>query len=218
MNSNALADHRSAPPPTTRPLLRCGVVVGALYLTVGVIQGLVRDGFDFRRHALSHLANGPGGWVQTANLAVCGLMVVGAAIGIARVLQSRAAGWLLGCFGAGMVVAAIFPTDPVDGFPPGTPLGVPTAMSTSALVHLASGAIGFVTLAASCFVVARAMSRRKQPSMARLSFVCGLAVLIGFFAPVAIPSGPGGIAGIWFAVVVGWAWLAVTSTRLMRQA
>jgi len=145
-------------------------------------------------------------------------MVIGAAIGIARVLQSRAAGWLLGCFGAGMVVAAIFPTDPVDGFPPGTPLGVPTAKSTSALVHLASGAIGFVTLAASCFVVARAMSRRKQASMARLSFVCGLAVLIGFFAPVAIPSGPGGIAGIWFAVVVGWAWLAVTSTRLMRQA
>jgi hypothetical membrane protein len=217
MSSNELADHRST--PTTRPLLRCGVVVGVLYLAVGVIQGLVRDSFDFRRHALSHLANGPGGWVQTANLAVCGLMVIGAAIGIARVLPSRAAGWLLGCFGAGMVVASIFPTDPVDGFPPGTPLGVPTTMSTSALIHLASGAIGFVTLAAACFVVARAMSRRKQPSMARLSFVCGLAVLIGFFAPVAIPdAGSAGIAGIWFAVVVGWAWLAVTSTRLIKAA
>jgi Na+-driven multidrug efflux pump len=91
-------------------------------------------------------------------------------------------------------------------------------MSTSAVIHLASGAIGFVTLAAACFVVARAMSRRKQSSMARLSFVCGLGVLIGFFAPVAIPdAGSAGIAGIWIAVVVGWAWLAVVSTRLMRQ-
>jgi hypothetical protein len=118
-----------------------------------------------------------------------------------------------------MVVAAIFPTDPVDGFPPGTPLGVPTTMSTSALVHLAAGAIGFVTLAAACFVVARAMSRRRQSSMARLSFISGLAVLLGFFAPVTIPdAGSMGIAGIWFAVVVGWVWLAVVSTRLMREA
>jgi len=214
MSSTELAYDRSA--PTTRSLLRCGVVVGALYLAVGVIQGFVRDGFDFRRHALSHLANGPGGWVQTANLAVSGLLVIGAAIGIARVLQSRAAGWLVGCFGAGMVLASIFPTDPVDGFPPGTPLGVPTTMSTSALIHLASGGIGFVTLAAACFVVARAMSRRKEAPMARLSVFCGLAILIGFFSPIAIPAA--GVAGIWFAVVVGWAWLALTSMHLIRAA
>jgi hypothetical protein len=214
MSSSELADYPST--PTTRSLLPCGVVVGALYLAVGVIQGFVREGFDFRRHALSHLANGLGGWVQTANLAVSGLLVIGAAIGIARALQSRAAGWLIGCFGAGMIVASIFPTDPVDGFPPGTPLGVPTSMSTSALIHLASGGIGFLTLAAACFVVARAMSRRRQRSMARLSFVSGLAIFVGFFSPIAIPAAA--VAGIWFAVVVGWAWLALTSMHLIRAA
>jgi hypothetical membrane protein len=216
MSSSELGYDRSTSP--TRSLLLCGVLVGALYLATGLIQGFVRDGFDFRRHALSHLANGPGGWVQTANFVVCGLMVVGAALGIARVLRSRAAGWVLGCYGASMIAAAIFPTDPVDGFPPGTPAGVPAALSTSGLVHLAAGALGFMTLAAACFVVARAMSRRKQSSLARLSLICGLVVLIGFFAPAAIPNGPAGIAGIWLAVVVGWAWLAITSTHLMRQA
>ena len=194
------------------------MLVGALYLATGLIQGFVRDGFDFRRHALSHLANGTGGWVQTANFVVCGLMVIGAAFGISRVLRSRAAGWLLGCYGFSMIAAAIFPTDPVDGFPPGTPQGVPATLSTSGLVHLAAGAIGFMTLAAACFVVARAMSRRKESPLARLSFICGLVVVIGFFAPVAIPGGSAGIAGIWLAVVVGWAWLAVTSTHLARQA
>jgi hypothetical protein len=153
-----------------------------------------------------------------ANLAVCGLMVIAAAIGIARVLQSRAAGWLLGCFGAGMIVSAIFKTDPVDGFPPGTPPGVPDTISTSALIHLAGGGIGFLTLAAACFVVARAMSRRNQSSMARLSFICGVLILVGFFTPVAIPNGSAGTAGIWLTVVVGWAWLAVVSTQLLRQA
>jgi hypothetical membrane protein len=216
MSSNEVADYPST--PTMRPLLRCGEWVGVLYLAVGVIQGLVRDGFDFRRHALSHLANGPGGWVQVANLAVCGLLVIAAAIGIARVLQSRAAGWLLGCFGLGMIVSAIFKTDPVDGFPPGTPPGVPATLSTSALIHLAAGGIGFLTLAAACFVVARALSRRKQSPMARLSFISGIVVLVGFLTPVAIPNSSAGIAGIWLTVVVGWAWLAVTSTRLMRQA
>lgn len=216
MSARELENHRSA--RSTRPLLRCGQIVGVLYLAAGVIQGLVRQGFDFRRHALSHLANGPGGWVQTANLAVCGLLVIGAAVGIARVLRSRAAAWLVGCYGASMITAAIFPTDPVDGFPPGTPPGVPAALSTSATIHLAAGAVGFLTLAAACFVVARAMSRLKEPSLARLSFVCGLAIVLGFFAPAAIPTGPAGIAGIWLAVVVGWAWLAATSTYLVRRA
>jgi len=216
MSSTELDYHRST--PSTRSLLRCGMLVGVLYLATGLIQGFVRDGFDFKRHALSHLANGPGGWVQTANFVVCGLMVIGAAFAISRVLRSRAAGWLLGCYGSSMIAAAIFPTDPVDGFPPGTPLGVPATLSTSGLAHLAAGALGFMTLAAACFVVARAMSRRKEPSMARLSLICGAVVVVGFFAPVAIPSGSAGIAGIWLAVVVGWAWLAVTSAHLVRQA
>jgi hypothetical protein len=54
--------------------------------------------------------------------------------------------------------------------------------------------------------------------MARLSLICGAVVVVGFFAPVAIPSGSAAIAGIWLAVVVGWAWLAVTSAHLVRQA
>src|ERR1700752_3532728 len=132
MSSNESGSYRTA--SMTQLLLRCGVLVGVLYLATGVIQGFVRDGFDFGGHALSHLANGPGGWVQTVNFAVCGLLVSGAALGIARVLQSRAAGWLLGGFGGSLIAASMFPADPVDGFPPGTPPGVPTTMSATGLV------------------------------------------------------------------------------------
>src|SRR5262245_48845182 len=65
-----------------RPLLRWGVVAGPFYLAIGLAQALLRDGFVFARHPLSVLANGPGGWIQTANFVVTGLMVVAAAIGI----------------------------------------------------------------------------------------------------------------------------------------
>lgn len=199
----------------TRSLLGCGVVAGPFYLAVGLIQGFVRDGFDFARHPLSVLANGPGGWVQTANFVLTGLMVLAAAAGFRRVLgpKSRGVTWFLGGFGVAMIVAAVFPADPVDGFPPGTPEGFPTSISTTGLIHFAAGALGFISLAISCFFAAWAMSRRKEWPLAGLSLLSGLAVVFGFFGGMVLPVG---IIGIWFAVVAGWAWLAVMSLRLNR--
>ena len=50
--------------------------------------------------------------------------------------------WFLAGFGLSMIVAAVFPADPIDGFPPGTPEGPPTSISTTGLVHFASRALG----------------------------------------------------------------------------
>jgi hypothetical protein len=202
----------------TRLLLRCGVLAGPFYLAVGLIQAFFREGFDLARHPLSLLANGPGGWVQTANFVLTGLMVLAAAIGVARVLggvRSPAATWFLGAFGVAMIVAAIFPADPADGFPPGTPEGVPTSITTIGLVHFVAGGLGFIFLAVSCFFAVRALSRRNLQSLARFSLLAGVAVVVGFFSGMVLPVGT---LGIWFAVVVGWAWLTVTSWHLERAA
>jgi hypothetical protein len=203
----------------TRSLLGWGVLVGPFYLALGVGQGLAREGFDFARHPLSVLANGPGGWVQTANFALSGLMVVAAAVGFARLLRpwSRAAAWILACYGVALLAAAVFPADPVDGFPPGTPEGFPASISTPGLLHFVFGAIGFLALASSCVVVGFGLRRRGDGAMAALSVLAGGVVAIGFFGPMFLPI-PGGIAGIWVAVVVGWGWLAATSMHLYRVA
>lgn len=217
--ANAAGSHFDRGAAVTRSLLGYGVLVGPFYLAVGLTQAFVRDGFDFKRHALSHLANGPGGWVQVANFVLCGAMVIAAAVGFARVLrpQSRTTSWFLAAFGASMMAAALFRADPVDGFPPGTLIGPPTTISTTGLLHFAAGAIGFVALAVSCFAAARALAHRKQRSMARLSLGAGLVVLVGFFAPAVLPGAPG-IAGIWLSVIAGWAWLATTSIHLYRTS
>ena len=200
----------------TRSLLGYGVLVGPFYLTTGLIQAFVREGFALARHPLSLLANGPGGWVQTANFVLSGLMVVAAAVGFKRVLGPRSlvASGFLAAFGTSMIVAAVFRADPMDGFPPGTPLGPPTSISTMGLVHFLAGTLGFISLAVSCFAGARAMSRRNARSMARLSVLAGLAIILGFFGGFLIPGV--GTLGIWFAVLVGWAWLAVLSLHLYR--
>jgi hypothetical protein len=200
----------------TRFLLRCGVWAGPFYLAVGLAQAFLRDGFVFAKHPLSVLSNGPGGWIQTANFVLTGLMVLAAAAGFERVLgpTSRAMTWFLGGYGACMLVASIFGTDPVDGFPPGTPTGAPTSISTTGLVHLIAGALGFTFLAISCFLAARVMRRRKISSLARLSLLSGLAVVLGFFGGIFLPMG---VVGIWLAVAVGWLWLTVMSHGLNRQ-
>jgi len=199
----------------TRSLLVCGVLAGPIYLAVGIAQGLLRDGFDFGRHPLSVLANGPGGWVQTANFVVTGLLVVAAAVGFQRALRatSRATGIFLGALGVSMLVGAVCRADPMDGFPVGTPLGPPTSMSTLGLLHFVAGGLGFVALGVSCLIASRAMSRRGERALARLSLLSGVIVLLGFFGGMVIPnSSP--VLGIWIAVVVGWVWLALMSRRL----
>jgi hypothetical protein len=203
---------------SNRFLLGYGVVAGPFYLAVGLAEAFLRTGFSFARHPLSVLANGPAGWVQTANFVLTGAMVIAAAVGFRRVLgpKSGALSAFLGAYGAGMLVASVFHADPMDGFPAGTPLGPPTSLSTSGLVHFAAGGLGFICLGIGCLLAARTLSRRNSRSLARLSLVSGLIVLVGFFS-AAIPNfSP--VLGIWIAVVVGWLWLAILSGYLYRQA
>jgi hypothetical protein len=169
---------------------------------------------------LSVLANGPGGWVQTANLALSALMVLLAVAGIARVAAdgSRAMRTALVVYALGMLTAAIFPADPMDGFPPGTPLGMPATISTAGLVHFGAGAVTFLAMAIACWAGARTLSKRGARGLARFSLLAGFVVFLGFFGGSALSSSVGGVAGIWVAVVMGWAWLAVVSRYYYRAS
>jgi hypothetical protein len=200
----------------TRFLLAWGLVVGPLYLGLGLAQALIRDGFDLARHPLSALANGIGGWVQTLNLALSGIMVIAAAVGFRRVLGARSRGvvWCMMGFGLGMIVAAAFPMDPSDGFPVGTPEGMPTSVSASGIVHFAAGGLGFLSLAISCFFMAAAMRRRLQPALARFSLVAGIVIPFALMGGMMF-QGPG-IIGIWLSVVTEFLWIGVMARHLYR--
>lgn len=204
----------------TRSLLGYGVIVGPIYLITGIGQGLLRDGFSFARHPLSVLANGPGGWVQTTNFAVSGLMVLAAAVGMWRVLRpaGRATAIALGTYGIALLAAAVFKADPMDGFPAGTPLGPPVSISPTGLGHFAAGGLGFVALAVSALLSAPVMRQRRESTWARVAVASGLTILLGFFGGFAVPALARGSIGIWIAVTVGWAWLAAVSVYLYRAS
>ncbi len=52
----------------TRSLLGYGAIAGPFYLVSGLIQGVIREGFDLTRHALSLLSNGQHGRVQVTHV------------------------------------------------------------------------------------------------------------------------------------------------------
>jgi hypothetical membrane protein len=201
----------------TRTLLSGGVVAGPLFVLLWLGQAALREGFDPTRHAASLLANGPGGWVQALNFVLGGSLAVAAGIGVTRATGTRWAGALLVAFGAGTVAAAVFPADPADGFPAGTPAG-PAEPTVAGLLHMASAGVGFLCLVAACLVLGRWFARRGERGWAVASRVTGVLFLAAF---VGVASGGGApvlVLVFSAAVVLGWAWLAAVSLHLRRSA
>lgn len=158
------ASHR-----TTRILLGCGVAAGPLWAAISLAQAAGREGFDLTRHPLSLLSNGPLGWLQVANFALAGALVVAGAAGLRRVVAGSPGGtWaprLVTVYGVGMVAAGAFRLDPADGFPAGTPLRTPTTMSLPSVLHFVAGMVSFTALIVACFVLARYLARSDGPDL-----------------------------------------------------
>ncbi|MGW6458673.1 DUF998 domain-containing protein [Streptomyces sp. NPDC055078] len=194
----------------TRVLLAGGIAAGPLFLVVGVVQGLTRDGFDFTRNAISQLSLGGLGWIQITSFLLTGALAFAGAVGVRRALRDGPGGvWaprLIGVFGASFLVAGVFTADAGDGFPAGTPDGPPATMTAHGTIHLAGATVGFLALCAAFFVLARhfagqdrrgwALACRLVPvgvmagsatsSLSVLAFTCGAALgLIGLSAVAA---------------------------------
>ncbi|MBF6332843.1 DUF998 domain-containing protein [Nocardia transvalensis] len=198
--------------PTVRLLLACGIAAGPLFSATIIVQAMTRYGFDARRHPLSLLALGEHGWVQTANFLLSGVLVVAGVIGLRRALPlGRARTWvttLLGVYGASLIWAGIFPADPADGYPPGTPDGV-TEVSRHGLLHnLAPVAMG-LSLIAAALVFARNYGIR----WAAYSFTAVLAYLVLGFAAFPLHDYRlmliGGIAI--------WTWASAACLRVLQE-
>jgi len=204
-------------PTVTRALLAGGVVAGPLYMGIGVIEILIRPGFDIRRHELSLMSIGDLGWIQIASFLVTGLLVLGCAVGMRRVMRSgRGRTWgplLIGLYGLGLIAAGIFVADPINGFPPGMPES--STISWHALLHFVSAAIAFLGLIVACFVFARRFAALQQRGWATYSLLTGI-IFLGAFIGIASGAKQSALVlAFWGAVILGWAWLSLVSARLM---
>jgi hypothetical membrane protein len=201
---------------TTRTLLTCGVVGGPLFVAVALVQVLTVPGFDLTRHPISVLELGTYGWVQVANFLVSGALLMAYAVGLRRALRGQPGGtWappLLGICGLGVFLAGIFHIDPIDGFPLGTPAGIPSAFSTSAMMHNLVSSPAFLALIVACFVLGRAFARFGQRRMAIGLRAAGAAFVITLAE--ALSGGPAGSLALFVGVSAALIAVAIAAARL----
>jgi Protein of unknown function (DUF998) len=201
----------------TRTLLTFGLVAGPVFTLVALVQVLTRDGFDLSRHPLSLLSLGDLGWIQITNFVVSGLLAVGFAVGVRRVLDGgRGAIWgprLLALYGVGLIAGGVFVADPALGFPPGTPEGIPDQFTWHAILHAIAPPLAFLSLIAACFVFVRRFAGLGQRRWAASTTATAIACL-------ALGTWPGqdGISlRLALAQVVAWAWVLVLAARLLTD-
>jgi hypothetical protein len=201
---------------TTRTLLAGAVVGGPLWAAVSLTQAATRDGYDITRHPLSVLSTGSLGWLQITNFVVAGVLLMAGATGVRQALRGTPGGvWgprLIRVAGAGMVAAGLLVMDPADGFPVGTPAGMPPTMSWHSYGHMAAGSVTFTTLIAACYVLARHFAKTGRRGSAVAAVVSGTALLAGNGW-----AGSGGTAGsltLAVGAITALIFIAVTAARL----
>ncbi|MGW5343434.1 DUF998 domain-containing protein [Streptomyces sp. NPDC004050] len=202
-------------PRATRLLLAGGLAAGPLFLGAGVAQGLARDGFDFTRHAISQLALGGPGWIQTANFLITGALLVAGSIGLRRTLRGGGVGrtWgpvLIGVFGTSFLAAAAFPADAGAGFPAGAPEAA--VLSAHGAVHVVGGMVGYLALCAAFLVLARTLAARGHRGWSVACRLVPFGVLAGFAGSSATVLAFTAGAGL------GLVWLAAVTARLLADA
>jgi len=210
----------------TRGLLSCGLAAGPAFITTFLVEGATRFGYRPSRHPVSSLALGPRGWIQTANFAVTGTLVLAGAAGLGRAadpaLSSRAGRALIGAAGAGLIGAAVFATDPVSGYPPGTPDAL-TQPSRTGMMHNLAAVPVFLGLPAAAFTCSWQSVRTGHR---RFGLYCA-ATATTMLATMAL-AGAGfnqsprlvNLAGLFqrASIVTGFGWLTALSAQALTRA
>jgi hypothetical membrane protein len=186
-----------------------------------LVAGAVRAGYDPLRHPVSSLELGDHGWVQHANFVVAGLLTLALAAGLRRAVPASTWGPLLvGIWGLGLIGAGIFTTDPVSGYPPGTP-GRPVHATVPGTLHDLVSLVGFVALVAACFVFARRFAALGQRAWAGYSVLSGIVFVAALVLASVAFSQTGALVGVGGLIqrvmaTTAWIWLTLLALRARR--
>jgi hypothetical membrane protein len=211
-------------PLTLRLLLACGVIGPLFFIIVFLIEGAVRPDYSLLRHPVSALSMEDRGWIQVANFIITGLLLLAFALGLRRVLLPASGTMqrivLISLVGIGLIGAGIFVIDPLNGYPPGTPL-VPEEGSVHGNLHNLFSLAFFVGLPIACFSFRRQFARSNEHGWAIYSALSGIAIFVlfvlsglGFYQ---VAAGLADVAGVFqrLSIITGLIWIALLALRFM---
>jgi len=209
---------------TTKVLLVCGACAGPFFTAAWIVEGATRSDYNPLRHPISSLSIGELGWTQSANFIITSLLMLAFAFGLGRILSPRSGSrWgvrLIGIIALGLLGAGIFVTDPLNGYPPGSP-NLSLQYSLPGRLHRLFSAFVFLGLPTACFVFARQFRRWGERRWTIYSVVTGVAFVVMFiitslgFAQVASLAAYAGLFQR-ITLTIGWAWLSLLALYLLN--
>jgi len=218
MSQTLVATAPPPPPPPRQPrrwLLTAGASAGPLFVGTFLVAGALRAHYDPLRHPVSSLELGAHGWVQHASFLAAGLLTLALAAGARAALRTPAA-VLIGIWALGLIGAGAFTTDPVSGYPPGTP-DRPLHATWHGALHDGVSLIGFAALVAACLVVARRSARDGRRGWAVYSVLTAIVFTAGLVLATLAFSGGGALGGLYQRVMATSAWLWLTLLALRER-
>jgi hypothetical membrane protein len=211
--------------PKIKMLLTGGALAGPLFTLMWIIESITRPGYNLLRHPVSSLALGDYGWIQSANFLVAGLLSLAFAIGLRLTLRPQkgstfgplfVAIWAVGLIGSG-----VFVTDPVSGYPPGTPALILNPTTYGAL-HDQISLLGFLGLTMACFVFASYFAARGERGWTIYSILTGILFPIGIFLASAAFAQTESLVAFGgliqrVTVTLGWTWLTLLAIHSLNR-
>ena len=212
-------------------MIACGVIAGPVFVSAFGAIGAERAGYDWRRHAVSSLGAGRGGWRQRSNFIVTGALYCIAAQGLA---QSSAQATtpavippIVRAAGIGLIASGVFVTDPVNGFPPvdrgpGDRLPPSTPTRAGRLHNLGAIPIfiGIPIAAATCAGVAALQGDHGWAAWSAASAIVMSSTTVlfgaGFGGAPRLAERAGAFQRV--SIVTGFGWLSVVSVRGLRAS
>jgi len=209
----------------TKLFLFCGVIAGPLFSIFWFILGATRANYNPIKHPISSLAIGNFGWTQQINFIILGLLLLTFAIGLIRLLRANNTSiWgplFIVVIAIGFLGAGVFVADPLNGYPPGTPVKGPVPRSIHGVLHDLFSAFFFFGLPTACFIFARYFRKWQQLKWRIYSVVTGISFLVMFvFTSIgfAQETNLATIAGLLQRITVtnGLTWLTLLGIYLLK--
>ena len=209
------------------------MAAGPLFVSGFTAIGARRGGYDWRRHAVSSLADGPGGWLQRANFLVTGSLLCTAAHGLVRSPRQnadpRVVAALIFGVGGGLIGSGLFVTDPVAGYPP-SPGTRDQGDETESAVSTREGRLHnlcaipiFAGIPIAAVTCARSAARREEFGWASYSAGSAIAMAIASvlfgeaFGGARRLRGRGGVLQR-VSITAGFGWMSALSLRVLTSA
>jgi Protein of unknown function (DUF998) len=198
----------------TELLLLVAVSAALVFVSVVLIEGALRPGYDPTYHTGSELELGTRGWVQRVNFLLMGAGSLAFAVGVYRTLDTIVGAVLLAIFGLGLIVVGVFAPDAVRGYPPGAPSEPSIKPTWRALVHaVIGGPVAFLAIFGACLTIAPHLQGAWR-LYTLLTAVAGLALTIWTALAFRRDAAKTGLVqrGL---IAIYWTWIVVLGIHLI---